>query len=1050
MMPPIPKRKTRAPPERRGPRYRTFADLIARHDGNVTVACDTEFLGPHTLTIQFAARLGEDLLVQVYSSPAIPGQPDPEELKPLLTPGIEAPGWRVVIREGRRITADLSPGLVLADLFGLRGVAPMDRGWVDEDEPNGPDGALTVTLVGHFWRADFFRVFGRRFFDSLVEHQIQGGRLAIQDRRLLCFREAGGYRSGDPVLGYAVEEREDGRLYAIRVRYFDTCLAFGNRASLDDLARTFVGVGKPEGFGQAEKADMLRTFRREPGRAYAYAVQDAVLTLLVKEQMEATHRQMYEALGFSGADIPALPSTQGSRVAEMIVRCVAGDAEGSVVLSGKRAEGPAGGGDGTASLAKVKALLDKGAARFFAEEHLSRFGEQTGQTHGGLCFSRSPTRLFHPAPGMLADVDLSGCYARVMGSMSLYAGRPLVHEPGRDGGPGGVRMTLKDAVAFLNQHAAGWDAWVIKVSGQIAAWPNVLIPSTKGALTNANYKSRVAKRRAAAQWTRLARQAARHRFPLDRLDEVKKDTANTAIYTDVIEAGVVAWPTWLMIRALPPRWRAEYEALEVDSILFYPKKMVAGDGPALDALVEKYRHGGTPWTATIDMGTDQRFWIEQTVKWRADEDHVALRFDIGRLARALQQRREEAKRSGKGSAAERGYKEQVNSLYGVLASRHLPSNNVVAANVITATARALAFAMQLSLNGLQVVTDGCAYRRDQVPAGTLAECLAACPDYPINRADFGGPFLDPATIPQDDTAFTAWYRGHVRRFLGVGGPDYDALFGLHALEHKKCGDPGRTTFDGLCCDGSANYVKLLRDGKGWKPAGELKDAFKARWFGAKAKEAVADWLVRAYAADAYHGPPPVAESATKLAFKEAGQVARDALKALDAERLARWAAGSSRAEQPPPAAVYYPLGLERRRVMTYKLIKPSAFLFRHPRQQAAFVRAMGKFAQSTSCGLELLAPRRGCEGRRRGSIADVAEAVYRLIRRGVVNPTCALNLTRTFPEREEVQTGYHQEVQARKEAALVNLIRTLDEGAMDEAATLTGLFVRQRDVYRFT
>src|SRR5262249_27204903 len=160
-----------------------------------------------------------------------------------------------------------------------------------------------------------------------------------------------------------------------------------------------------------------------------------------------------------------------------------------------------------ASLAKVRALLAKGSGDSLAGAQPSQFGEQTGQTHGGLSFSRSPTRLFHDAPGMFRDVDLSGCYARVMGTMKLYAGRPVVYEPGSDGEDGGGRMALKDAVAFVREHAAGPDAWVIKVSGAIAAGPNALIPSTKGALTNANYKSRAAKRRAAAQWARVARQA---------------------------------------------------------------------------------------------------------------------------------------------------------------------------------------------------------------------------------------------------------------------------------------------------------------------------------------------------------------------------------------------------------------------------------------------------------------------------------------------------------------------------------------------------------------
>src|SRR4051794_23139775 len=150
-------------------------------------------------------------------------------------------------------------------------------------------------------------------------------------------------------------------------------------------------------------------------------------------------------------------------------------------------------------------------------------------------------------------------------------------------------------------------------------------------------------------------------------------------------------------------------------------------------------------------------------------------------------------------------------MYGVAASRHLVTNNVVLANVITATARALAFAMQLSLNGFQVITDGCTYRRDQIPDATLGECLQAAPDYPVHRPEGGVAFHDPTAIPDEDGAFTQWYREHVQRFFGVEGPDYERLFGLHALEHKKCGDPERADFDGLALDGSANYLKLARE-----------------------------------------------------------------------------------------------------------------------------------------------------------------------------------------------------------------------------------------------
>jgi len=89
-------------------------------------------------------------------------------------------------------------------------------------------------------------------------------------------------------------------------------------------------------------------------------------------------------------------------------------------------------------------------------------------------------------------------------------------------------------------------------------------------------------------------------------------------------------------------------------------------------------------------------------------------------------------------------------MYGVLACAHLPTNNAVAANQITATARAGAFAMILTLNGLQVITDGCTYRRDQIPACTFSECLRRQPDYPLRPrgGGLGHPVLRPGRRPE--------------------------------------------------------------------------------------------------------------------------------------------------------------------------------------------------------------------------------------------------------------------------------------------------------------
>src|SRR5262249_24595453 len=147
-----------------------------------------------------------------------------------------------------------SPARVIADLFGLC-VEPMPRLYVDEEQE--PEGELNLLLVGHYWPADFFRVFGRDFFRSLVEYQhvgctfvrgklvrgkrvgskLVGSKLEIAGHKLLSFKEG---RSTSPILEYASVGQ---CLYAIRVGYFDTNRPFGS-AKLGDLATMFVGVPK--------------------------------------------------------------------------------------------------------------------------------------------------------------------------------------------------------------------------------------------------------------------------------------------------------------------------------------------------------------------------------------------------------------------------------------------------------------------------------------------------------------------------------------------------------------------------------------------------------------------------------------------------------------------------------------------------------------------------------------------------------------------------------------------------------------------------------------
>jgi hypothetical protein len=996
---------------------RNLADLIDLTGGIVRIGCDTEYQGPHTLTSQFATRLNDHVVVQLYHSPAVPPPPPAEVIEGLLPDSLKNQ-FDLLFRTPKVIPSDLSPVRLLADLYGLKSVEAVSKavgcgdGTRDKSAP-----PITLLLIAHYWPADFFRVFGAEFFAGLPQHELGSNKLFIQAHGSLAFKERrGGYHQfADPDLQYA---QEGGVRHSARVRYFDTSRAFGKR-SLDDLARSFLGVGKLEELGQADKQDMLNSFQRDPERAYAYALLDAVLALLLEEQMREEDARMYKMLGFEEAEVPPLKPTLGSRVTETIVRSIARAAAGSIELS-QKGKPLLDGRPGKVGMNKIKRLLARGSGALLAAPGGSRFGMQTADVHGGLLFTRSPTRFFDKAPEQFRDVDLSGCYAAVIAGLSLYAGAPVVFEPGSR------MMRLREAIKLVEKHAAGPDAWVMKVSGAIPAGLNVLIPSTRGALTHANYKSRAAKKRA---------KSTRHGSAYDWPYDGGKDARGSSLYTDVIEAGIVAWATWLMIQALPRSLRKQYEALEVETVLLYPRKLVADSGPDYDALSARSQARPISWRSEIDLD------ILQKVVTDTLDDHVALRFNLGDLAQRLSDFRRQAKEEyGKGSGAELSWKQHVNSLYGVLASRHLITNNVVCANVITATSRALAYAMQLSLNGYQVITDGCTYRRDQTPSCTYQECLERCPEYPIRRPEGEFPFLDPSEVPQDDDAYTAWYAEHVKNFFNVSGEEYDRLFGLHRLEHKLCGDPPSPSYDAQCWDGSANYIKLQSRGHGWEVADH-----KARSFSREAKEVVARWILRTYPADTYVGPPPVTESRALLSFQEACQVAR---KAFDVLLEVRYE--DEFGEQPVaptvPLRVYLPLGLERRRPQSYKVIRPKAFLFRTPQQESKFTRASEKFTSCYGTGLEALALRRTWRGRRQGSIINIAEEIYRLIRAHEDNPTKALNLTRPFAAQADVLDGHHNELRLRGQELQLRLSLMIDARAHGEETTLTGLWLESSDV----
>jgi hypothetical protein len=579
-------------------------------------------------------------------------------------------------------------------------------------------------------------------------------------------------------------------------------------------------------------------------------------------------------------------------------------------------------------------------------------------------------------------VDLSGCYGELLARTSVYWGQPVVLEPGEDA------RTLREEVEYVSK-LADRDAWIIRVSGPITGLLNALIPSTPGALTSANFRKREGVRR------RQAREAFRADQRSDR--HAMRDAAGSRLYGRVVEGGVVTWATWAMIQALPAGARASYEALKAESVIFYPRDFVASTPDEYEALVCRSRREGLPWQSTFDAER----W-EVVTHERLDERHVALRYRIGEDSRRINDLRQEAKRAND-AGRDKLWKTTVNTMFGVLASPHLPTGNFVAANQVTAWGRALAFAMSQSLNAVQTITDGVSYRRDQVPAAPYADCLEAQADYPVRRAEGGIAFKATGEVP-DDTSFTPWYRAHVKAFFNVSGSQYDDLFDVHELIHKtvKVGGQATLAFDALGCDGAGNYFKCLREEGGrWVVTDQASRGFRR-----EARKVLEPWLLLAYSLDHAGALPPLVLDRDLLSVRQAAQQARKALR-KGAER------------------VVLPLGFELEKVLGYQVIKMSAFIFDTPQQHAAVLRQVERFKQKAGCGLDILALRRSYRERKEGSLSDLAQEVHDLIREGRNDLAAMLNVRKLSPALRAVAAGRLKDLQELKARAEQDLLRRM-------------------------
>lgn len=925
----------------------------------IQIAVDTEFHRTKILTIQSAVRVGNTIHVQLYCDSSIPRI----QLRYLTKKWRKALGklCKVVVLESRPITAQLSLGRMITDLlqlqepeYHLRHSKP--EGFKEDDILD-----VEVTWISHYLPADLLRALGSDFTRSLLlEANEDTAQLSLMHRKVLSFSESN-YGRTAPIVEYV---QANYQLFSLRLRTVDTNELI--KGPLEESAKSILGIGKHEEGNSINKTQMQKAFQEQPSVAYLYAIQDVVITLCLLEKLEKNMQRIHSHLGL--AECSRLEGTIGSQAAHLLTKYV------EQKLNAKdRKEN-----------FLIKTLMKRGGATMIAEQ--SRFGIQTSSTQGGLSYSRSPSKFLHRAKNMFLDVDLSSCYPRILQDCHIYWGKPVVHEPGHDA------MTLAEGIKFLKYHAASDDAGVIRVTGALPFGSNVLLRSVEDAWTYKNFNSRRHRRRATFNSKSPDGQQAKFK---------------SCLLTHELNFGVVTAASWAFIQTLPGEIRQEYENLRVESIVFYPRQFVVNSLEEYNELCQGLQTGHVvPWRQEINLGQRKLTTVEDL-----DDSYVSIRVPMREFISPLIEMRQ---KQGKATGLGKCMKLLANSMYGILASPHKVCNNIVAANVITDIGRVLALAMHMSLNGIQVITDGVTIRRDQVPAGTLTNILRKHPDYPVKRVEKGMRFLDPNTVPETPEDFRAWYPGHVLRFFGVEGVEqYKKLFSLLPVELKPLPGTASYAFDGIIVDGTANYLKMIYQDQEW----QIID-FKARSFSKEQKAILQGQLKEVYFSDQVHFLQPVE-----------GKTLSKAMKAL--QNICRYG-------NDPGKQYYFPLGSEWPDLKVYRLIKPSMFLCRDERQRRSFHRLCRKIEKETMLGLEILTNAIPGIATER-SLSNVANFVFEHLRAD--KPVRNLKAHKHLKESDFVRSGIQirQQRKTQEQEAFARLV-------IKRKPPLTGLYLTKEEV----
>ncbi|MBI1913225.1 MAG: hypothetical protein HYS12_00450 [Planctomycetes bacterium] len=316
--------------------------------------------------------------------------------------------------------------------------------------------------------------------------------------------------------------------------------------------------------------------------------------------------------------------------------------------------------------------LDGCGVRWWASRPTTETAGYNTLVQGGRCHNERPHE-YATGPGL--DVDIAGCYGTSLRTLTFPIGLPSVWSYH----PNEKRPTLGEWLGrFESRLVPG--LWTCTVSGSL--------PFEQDLLYSKLVKARDLRQAAGPDGIDI---------PTDFV-LLRREVKNAILTADLLAA--------LKAVATNSEWAA-LQKLEVVTACAYLAEDRKGDVGEWCRAVLAASDGGLRARVNAGAAADKR-----TRAWYG----VGLEDFVGRLADERQRVKDRSRDAG---PAERGLdqilKLLINTLYGVLASRHFSVGNTVLANNITARARLGVWMVAKALGLRQSITDGGVYTPNAVP-----------------------------------------------------------------------------------------------------------------------------------------------------------------------------------------------------------------------------------------------------------------------------------------------------------------------------------------------